>query len=238
MSYIALISDIHSNLEALETTLTYLRARQVKEIYCLGDIVGYGPNPNECINLIRQNCKIALMGNHDYAAIGSENINYFNEYARKATFWTIDQLPEENLIYLKQLPFTFQTADYFLVHSAPANPLAWHYVLSKDDAVYELDSFTQPVCFIGHSHVPAIYSTKTAFRENSFYLQQDQRYIINVGSLGQPRDGNPDLSICLYDTESKHVEYVRLKYDVEKTYKKIIEAGLPFFLADRLLKGY
>jgi len=238
MSQIAIISDIHSNLEALETALTYLRARQIKEIYCLGDIVGYGPNPNECISLIKRNCKIALMGNHDFAAIGLANTDYFNEFARKATYWTIDQLTEENLAYLKKLPFTFQTSEYFLVHAAPANPVSWHYILSKEDAAYELDSFPQPVCFVGHSHVPVVFSAKGAFRENTFYLQPNQRYIVNVGSLGQPRDGNPDLSLCLYVTETNHIEYVRLKYDVEKTYKKIIEAGLPFFLADRLLKGY
>lgn len=235
---VAIISDIHSNLEALKRILEYIKESEVDTIYCLGDIVGYGPNPNECVNLVRENCQVVLMGNHDYAAIGLANIQYFNEYAKISTYWTREQLSKENLEYLKTLPFSFENENLNLVHASPKNPSNWEYVLSVTDAQRQLKAFKQDACFIGHSHVPIIFSKSDYYRQSDFAFRTKQKYLVNVGSVGQPRDGDPRCCFVLFDEEKKHVEYVRLDYDIQKTYNKITEAGLPLFLAERLLKGY
>jgi len=187
----AIISDIHGNLEALQTVLEYLQKKKVEQIFCLGDVVGYGPNPNECVSLVREHCSTVLMGNHDYAAIGKANLEYFNEFARMATFWTRDVLTPENRKYLEALPLTHQTDQYLMVHASPTNPEHWYYVLSVDEAQIEMQSFTQDLCFIGHSHVPVIYSEKQMFKKTTFTFEQNQKYIVNVGSVGQPRDRDP-----------------------------------------------
>ena len=234
----AIISDIHGNLESLNRVLEYLKENEISEIYCLGDVVGYGPNPNECVELIKENCKAVLMGNHDYAAIGLANIEYFNEYAKISTYWTQDILSDENLEYLKSLPFTYSTEKYHLVHASPKNPSNWDYVLSVNDAKQQIREFDTNICFIGHSHVPVIFSDSDYYRKKNFLFAQDQKYLVNVGSTGQPRDGDPRTCFVLYDDEQNSVEYVRLDYDIQKSYNKIINAGLPVFLAERLLKGY
>ena len=234
----AIISDIHGNLEALNRVLEYLRENGITDIYCLGDVVGYGPNPNECVELVKDNCKVVLMGNHDYAAIGLANIEYFNEYAKISTYWTQDILTEENLEYLKSLPFTFTNDRYHLVHASPKNPSNWDYVLSVNDARQQIREFDQNICFIGHSHVPVIFSDSDYYRKKNFLFTKDQKYLVNVGSIGQPRDGDPRTCFVLYDDEQNSVEYVRLDYEIQKSYNKIINVGLPVFLAERLLKGY
>jgi len=234
----AIISDIHGNLEALNRVLEYLQEKGITGIYCLGDVVGYGPNPNECVELVKDNCKVVLMGNHDYAAIGLANIEYFNEYAKISTYWTQDILSEENLKYLKSLPFTFTNDRYHLVHASPKNPSSWDYVLSVNDAKQQIREFDQNICFIGHSHVPVIFSDSDYYRKKNFLFTKDQKYLVNVGSIGQPRDGDPRTCFVLYDDEQNSVEYVRLDYEIQKSYNKIINVGLPVFLAERLLKGY
>lgn len=235
---IALLSDIHGNLEALQSAFNYIDQRNVDQIFCLGDIVGYGPNPNECVEMIKERSEIVLMGNHDSAAIGLANIEYFNDFAKMSTYWTIEALSDENKKYLHGLPYIHQDDQMIMVHSSPTNPSYWYYVLSIQDAKVEMQAFTQRICFIGHSHVPVIYSSKDMYRQNSFVLEQKEKYIVNVGSVGQPRDGNPRLSFVIFDTKTQKIEYIRLKYKIEKTYQKIVEAGLPVFLAERLLKGY
>ena len=235
---IAIVSDIHGNLEALSRVLEYIRENDIEEIYCLGDVVGYGPNPNECVELVRENCKAVLMGNHDYAAIGLANIEYFNEYAKISTYWTQDILLDENLEYLKSLPFTYTHDKFLLVHASPKNPSNWDYVLSVNDAKQQLKEFESNLCFIGHSHVPVIFSNSDYYRKKNFLFTEDQKYLVNVGSTGQPRDGDPRTCFVVYDDEQNSVEYVRLDYDIQKSYNKIINAGLPVFLAERLLKGY
>ncbi len=234
----AIISDIHGNLEALEEVFKFVTEQGIEKIYCLGDVVGYGPNPNECIELIREKCHVVLMGNHDYAAIGQANIDYFNEYARRAAYWTMEQLTDENHAYLTSLPFTHQNDEVILLHASPTNPRHWYYVLSQNEAKIEMNAFNQPLCFIGHSHVPVIFSKSQMFREEVFSFEKGEKYIVNVGSVGQPRDGNSKSCFAIFDQDKLQIEYVRLNYNMQKTYKKIIKAGLPHFLADRLLKGY
>jgi len=235
---IAIISDIHANLEALREVFNYIDGHNVEKVYCLGDIVGYGPNPNECIELIRDRCEAVIMGNHDYAAIGLANIEYFNEYAKMSTYWTIENISEDNLKYLRGLPFSHQTESLIFVHSSPSKPSSWYYVLSVQDARTEMQSFEEHICLIGHSHVPVVFSGQNFNRETTQKLQSNRKYIINVGSVGQPRDGNPNTCFTVLDEEKNIVEFVRLEYDIDATYEKIVKAGLPLFLAERLLKGY
>jgi predicted phosphodiesterase len=236
---IAILSDIHSNLEALETAFEYIDKEDISKVYCLGDIVGYGPNPNECIEIIRERCDVVLMGNHDYAALGLANIEYFNDYAKASVFWTISSLEQDNLDYLHDLPFSYKGDNFLLVHASPSTPPHWHYVLSHDVAMMEMRHFEQNICYIGHSHVPIIYSKNGAYRNSPIKIEtKSQKYIINVGSIGQPRDGDPKLCFAVLDTENNQFEYIRLDYRVNRTYEKIIKSGLPVFLAERLLKGY
>ncbi len=234
---IAIISDIHGNLEALSTALDYIDRQGIKDIYCLGDIVGYGPNPNECVEIVRQRSKVVLMGNHDYAAIGLARIEYFNEYAKMATYWTMDRLTKKNQDFIKQLPFIYQTDSMIMVHASPSKPSHWYYILSLNDAIMEMQSFTQNICFVGHSHVPVVFNQKTTIKEN-FIIEPNQKYIVNVGSVGQPRDGDPRLCFVVYEPDAGKLKYIRLNYNIEQTYQKIIKSGLPTFLAERLLKGY
>lgn len=235
---IAIISDIHANLEALQSVLKSVKQYDVEAIYCLGDIVGYGPNPNECVDLVRENCEHVLVGNHDFAAIGKTDIEYFNQYAKAAAFWTRDHLTKENINYLASLPFTHQNDDMIMVHASPTNPAHWYYVLNPYDAHAEMQSFNQPLCFIGHSHVPIVYSEKDAIKDTYVRFKKQHKYIINVGSVGQPRDGNYKVCYALYDKNNHSLDYIRLDYDVQATYSKILKEGLPAFLAERLLKGY
>ena len=235
---IAFVSDVHGNLEALTTALAHIDEHGVDQLVCLGDIVGYGPNPNECVEIIRERCEVVLMGNHDYAAIGLANIEYFNEFAKMSTHWTIKILKDENKQYLQSLPFSHQNDEMIMVHSSPTNPSHWYYVLSMPDALIEMQAFSQNLCFIGHSHVPLVFSDSSMIREPLVQIEQNRKYIVNVGSVGQPRDGNPQLCYTLYDSDKKEIRYIRLDYDVQTTYAKIIEAGLPLYLAERLLKGY
>lgn len=235
---IAILSDIHGNLEALTVIFNYIEKKKIKEIYCLGDIVGYGPNPNECVDLVASKCTNSIIGNHDHAALGLTSIEYFNEFAKVSTRWTMNQLTNKSKDYLLSLDFKFSTEHFLLVHSSPADPKAWNYILTEYDAKKEFKHFEQPVCFIGHSHFPVIFSKKGFTRKSKVKLDVSNKYIINVGSTGQPRDGDSRACFCLYDRERRKIEYVRIEYDIKTTRDKIVKAGLPMFLADRLKKGF
>jgi len=243
----AIISDIHSNLAALQAVLTTIEQEEIDKIVCLGDIVGYGPYPNECIELVQQYCEIILTGNHDFACINESELFYFNQYAAKAIEWTVTVLSKEYLEYFAKLPFIGKIENYYLVHSSPFEPQSWNYILSRDDAEFNFSKFdeTDQICFIGHSHHPIIYiedsennrpktNQKTG---NRIDLEPNKRYIINVGSVGQPRDGNPDSAFGIIDTNNQVYELKRVRYDVNKTFQQMVSVGLPQFLADRLLIG-
>jgi diadenosine tetraphosphatase ApaH/serine/threonine PP2A family protein phosphatase len=223
---IALISDIHSNLEALDTALQEISNREIDQIYCLGDIVGYGADPNACVDRIKSIVKRSITGNHDAAAVETTSIQYFNSYAQVAIRWTSAQLTEENQSYLKGLSLAFAESGIFCVHSTPTYPEKWNYIFSKEEAARHFDAFKESICFIGHSHIPAEFESRNG-----------KRRIINIGSIGQPRDRDPRLSFVIYDTKRKDFERVRLEYDIEKAAAKIRAAGLPEFLAERLTWG-
>lgn len=233
---IAIISDIHANLEALTKALDVIDEQKPDEIICLGDVVGYGPDPNQCVDLIRDRAQVVLMGNHDYAVTHTEATENFNPVAKEAVFWTREQISEDNLNFLSVLPYTHKRDKVYFVHSTPFEPQEWHYVFTLNDALSQFAYFDEMVCFIGHSHVPQIYYNDTSV-PISFDLSKDAKYLINVGSIGQPRDGNPRLSFGIFDIDQWHYQPFRSEYDMEKTAKKIRERGLPPFLADRLIKG-
>ncbi|CUU08272.1 Predicted phosphodiesterase [Candidatus Kryptobacter tengchongensis] len=232
---IAIISDIHSNLEALTKAFEIIDTKNVDEIVCLGDIVGYGANPNECVEFIRKRVKYVVMGNHDYAvAVDPAELFYFSSYARESDLWTREVLTKENLDFLKSLPFTISLKNLLFVHSAPAQPREWEYIFTEAQAKVQFQYFKEKICFIGHSHFPGI------FPENGFYngkLDRNTRYIINVGSIGQPRDGDWRLCFGIFDMGTWTYEEIRSEYDVEKASVKIIQNGLPEFLARRILIG-
>ncbi len=237
----AVLSDVHSNLEALEAVLHDVGIRKIEDILFLGDAVGYGPNPNECIELLVKNCKILLAGNHDWGVIGQTDITYFNEYARAAIEWTRDVLTEKNLKTLKSFPITevIEKGDMLLVHSTPKEPQEWHYLLTLWDAEINFHYFSKKFCFLGHSHYPFIIerlpSGELVTYKERAHKGQTGRYIMNVGSVGQPRDGDPRAGYAIVDDEK--MEIIRVSYDIEAAQKKMSKAGLPALLIERLSKG-
>ncbi len=237
----AIISDIHGNLEALKTVLADIEKQNADKIICLGDVVGYGPAPNECVELVRKHADICLMGNHDFAAVGKEPLEYFNAYARDAILWTRRALTEESLQYLSERPFMYIEDDLTFVHSSPYRPEEWLYILSARDAASQFDHLQTEICFIGHSHVAIGF----ARRDSDFWLLMDPenhlnegaRYIINVGAVGQPRDNDPRASYGIYDADAREFVFRRLEYDVQATQKQMEKLGLPRYLIDRLQVG-
>lgn len=236
----AIISDIHSNLAALQNALDYIKTEKVDQIICLGDVVGYGPRPNECIELVKENCDVCLMGNHDHAVLGLTDIEYFNQYARDSVVWTQKHLDPENKKFLKNLPFTHEINGVLFVHSTPLKPEEWNYIFSDQDAQRNFDSYPNSLCFIGHSHIPVIfpYEKSSFFKEELQLDLNAERYIINVGSIGQPRNEDPRSCFVIYNDETHSIKYIRLEYDVKKTFQEIIDNKLSPFLAMRLLHGF
>ena len=237
----ALISDIHGNLDALETVLADLAKRGVTSMACLGDFVGYGAAPNECIDRVRPLIEVAVAGNHDMAACGRIKLGYFNDDAAHAARWTIDALTEEHHEFLRTLPMSVAWKGARLVHSSPAEPEEWHYVLSPGDAAFEMESCEERFCFIGHSHYPGTFVLDgeyvTYTRDSKVPAVEGRRYLVNVASVGQPRDGDPRAGYLLYDDERLTFEHVRLEYDIPAAMQRIRDAGLPPFLANRLQWG-
>ena len=235
----AVISDIHSNLEALNVALEFIKTRDdIDDVVVLGDIVGYGANPNECITICKEVSDTIVLGNHDKAAFDKETRLSFNVNAVRSAEWTEENLEDNNIMFLKNLPLTIKRERFLFVHSSPHNPGGWLYISGMYDAQFRV--FEQSVCFIGHTHIPKIYAEgKVPEKKNGkYYLSQEEKYVINVGSIGQPRDRNPALSFVIFNEDEWSAEYVRLDYDIEKAASKIIEAGLPQFLAERLYTGH
>ncbi|MBI1797159.1 MAG: metallophosphoesterase family protein [Candidatus Eisenbacteria bacterium] len=210
-------------------------------IVCLGDFVGYGASPNECIDRLRPMIEHAVVGNHDLAAIGKLRLTYFNSNAAAAALWTETALTPANRAYLEALPYSVRWRDTLLVHASPAEPENWHYVLSPVEARAEMDAYEESVCFIGHSHYPGVfdrYDERVRYtRTPEIRIERGHRYLVNVASVGQPRDGDPRAGYLLYDDMERVLRHVRLEYDLAGAMKRIIDAGLPRFLAERLQWG-
>ncbi len=246
---VAVISDIHGNLEALEAVESSIRSEGVDRVWCLGDIVGYGPNPRECLAHVRALCPYdeqlgiepIVLGNHDDAAIGGD-ISLFNPRAKDAALWTRDTLTEDEKEFLRHRVMGLSINGALLVHASPDHPKEWHYVIGLQEAVAAFPLFREKVCFVGHSHYP--FAAKlcdnkvSVIHETEFVLEDGYRYLINVGSVGQPRDRDIRACYVVFDTDQSLIRYVRVEYDIEACQLKIMKAGLPGFLAERLGIGY
>jgi predicted phosphodiesterase len=237
----ALISDIHSNLEALEAVLGDAQEQGVEGYLCLGDIVGYGAQPHVCLEKLRGLNVIAIAGNHDYAACGKTDTRYFNTYARRAAQWTMQKLGEDDRSFLAALPLVHRTDKFCMVHGSLDHPEHWEYILSEEDAFRSFLLLMEPVLFVGHSHVPFIFAYQNkqvqGFEPKDFKLDPAVKYIVNVGSVGQPRDLDNRASYCLFDSDQMTIRFRRVPYDFHKTQQKILEADLPEILAQRLELG-
>jgi len=239
-----IISDIHSNFEALQAVVAEIDTLGAGELLCLGDIVGYGPSPNECCDLLRARNVIAIAGNHDEAAATGAGLERFNPVAREALAWTQDELSEPNRAYLEALPRERTIGDFLMVHGSPVRH--FDYILDTHDAEQALDLAAKPLTFVGHSHVAEVYyrgpSGRTS-RERLLHggridIVPEYRYIVNVGSVGQPRDRNPQASFGCYDNGVARVEIRRVTYDVDAVRARMVQASLPRILRDRLVAGW
>jgi predicted phosphodiesterase len=239
----AFIADIHSNLEAFTAVLADIeRKGEVEEIWCLGDIVGYGPDPGPCIELLRRRNHICVAGNHDLAAIGKVDTKYFNPHAAAAIDWTAGRLSREDAEYLAGLPLTINKGNFTLVHGSPMEPV-FEYIISGSIAARNFPFFQTAYCLVGHSHQPVSFKEEDdgalpiGLSPGIGVILGETRMIINPGSVGQPRDGNPWASYVLYDDEASIIRLFRIPYNIVLTQQKIMRAGLPVHLATRLKEG-
>ena len=237
----AIFGDIHGNTEALEAVFLDMEKARADIRICLGDIVGYGAEPASCVRRIRSLGIEVVQGNHDSAAIGETPLEYFNPFAKKAIEWTAGTLDAGDAAWLKGLPLIREYDDFTIVHSSLSCPREWGYILDYAAARRCLDLLPSRACFIGHSHVPIAFRGEngalTIHRSETTTLDPKARYIVNVGSVGQPRDGDARASYGVYDTARRQVEIRRVEYDIRSAQDKIIAAGLPEFLAVRLEAG-
>ena len=230
---IAVLSDIHSNLQALKSALLLVDTIEVDAVYCLGDVVGYGANPNESVEIVRKRCTAVVKGNHDFAAVDLSHAEYFTSPGKVAASWTHKILSPENRDYLANLPMVKVEGECTLVHASPDAPEEWHYVLSMGIAAEQFSHFKTQLCLIGHTHVPAICGEDL----KTFIFKKGQRFLLNPGSVGQPRDGNPQFCFGVLDTDAWTYEQQRGEYDIAGAEAAILEAGLPGVLAARLGHG-
>ncbi len=241
---IAIISDIHANLEALNEVLTTIHQQQIHTIFCLGDIIGYGPNPNECLELVAKNCSRTLLGNHEAALLNPQLMAQFSLYARQALQYQITIIESRWRDWLATLPFQSRDCGLSLAHSCWSDPLAWLYLTFEKDfeREYELDETVFPL-FIGHTHIPMIVEKEkknhlSMSKKTELDFDPNSSYIINVGSVGQPRDHNPDACFVIMDTETCKLVFHRIPYPYQETMKKIKNSNmLPEILAYRLELG-
>lgn len=240
---ILIISDIHANHTAFETVLKDAEG-EWDFVWCLGDVVGYGPDPNECVETLKTLPNLCLAGNHDWAALGRLDVRTFNPDARRAVEWTSDTLTAENTKFLEALPVTFVIGDYTLVHASPREPV-WEYILEPIIAAMNFPHFETPYCFVGHTHQPIIYTmtdnesdTLSALpRYNQPHQLNGKREIINPGSIGQPRDQNPDAAYGILDMTTGVFEHRRVPYDIQAVQDRMRAYNLPPRLINRLELG-
>jgi diadenosine tetraphosphatase ApaH/serine/threonine PP2A family protein phosphatase len=238
----AFISDIHSNIEALEAVLDDIEKQSVDETICLGDIVGYGATPNECTEIVRKRIRITLLGNHDAAAVKLLDTQLFNSHAKFAIEWTSRRLTKVNREFLVSLPLTGLEDKFTLVHATPYEPGKWYYITSLEEAAFNFQHFETAVGLVGHTHIPliVILDKKSVYAHQSDRINLRRpggRYLINVGSVGQPRDRNPKACYAVYDDGSGDFFFRRVAYDIPKTQSRMRRAGLPEFLITRLAEG-
>ncbi len=241
----AVISDIHANLAALDAVLADL-GEQAEAIWCLGDVVGYGPDPNECVARLVERGVVSIAGNHDWACLGKLDLDDFNPDARQACLWTAEHLSDESRAFLEGLPVSRVLADITLVHGSPRAPI-WEYLMSAETALENLAFFETRICLVGHTHVPLAFHIpdeearicrRRWLQDGDTFSLRSGRWIVNPGGIGQPRDGDPRAAYLLLDTETLEAQIRRVPYAVETTQRRMLEAGLPGNLIQRLAFGW
>ncbi|MCC7265163.1 MAG: metallophosphoesterase family protein [Candidatus Latescibacteria bacterium] len=237
---LAVLSDIHANLEALAAVRRAGEQCGVERWVCLGDIVGYGADPQACLAQVQEWMACCVMGNHDQAVAGLGNLGYFNAWARQAAEWTAAQLDPAQRRYLAGLPLSLAEGEVLYTHASPADPGGWGYITSAREARAALRATASRLCFVGHSHQPLVCAAGAGLLDldRPLALRAGERYLVNVGSVGQPRDGNWRACFLVWDQERDTLEFVRSDYHLHRAQAKILEAGLPPFLAQRLAQGY
>jgi predicted phosphodiesterase len=236
----AIIADIHGNLDAFQVVLEDIRAQKADHIVCLGDVVGYNAQPKECLDIVRQMNIPCVKGNHDEYCSTDNHLDGFNPHAAEAVHWTREQLDEDDKKWLRDLKYSRMAANFTMVHATLDAPERWGYVFDKLAAAASFPYQNTQMCFFGHTHVPVAFMRDTVVRGGTyskFKVDPAKKYFINVGAVGQPRDNNPKSAYVLYDMDAQTIELRRLDYDIASAQKKILEAGLPERLAERLAFG-
>jgi len=237
-----IFSDIHSNLEAFEAVVEAYKRETVDKYFCVGDIVGYATNPKECIEKTKSFVEVSVAGNHDLASVDLFSVDYFNPDAAKAIYWTRRNLDGQAKDFLASLKLVYKNEDFTLAHGTLNDPDNFNYMTDGFLAEETFRMLETNLCFVGHTHVAGVFAKdkdgRVIYRADSTcQIDPESKYIINVGSVGQPRDGSPEAAYCIYDTEREEVQIKRVNYDIQTTRKKIIDAGLPRFLGERLFFG-
>jgi diadenosine tetraphosphatase ApaH/serine/threonine PP2A family protein phosphatase len=236
-----LISDIHGNLEALQATIEAAKRFEPYQLMCLGDLVGYGADPQPCIDLVGDKASLMLAGNHDLAVAGVIPTDDFNAIAKRSVEWTREQLTAEDRELLGNLPLQYVDGEYCYTHASPIDPMRFAYIRTLEEVGEVFTHIGQRFCFVGHTHLPVIVTMRRktgrmeVIRDPRVRIKDGDRYFINVGSIGQPRDSNPDACCVLLDEENSSLEFVRVPYDISKSQGKILSNGLPSYLAERLV---
>ena len=237
----AILGDIHANIDALEVVLEDCRSQGVTDFLCTGDVVGYNACPCECLKIVRDLGCPVVMGNHDHYVSSRQNLDDFNPHAAAVIEWTRQQLTDEEIAFLRSLPFTHTAMGISLVHATMDNPADFGYVFDHLQAESHFFHQTAPLCFHGHTHCPMIYEKQMSavyrIDPQDIKLPIGRKYFINVGSVGQPRDGDPRASYVLYEPKTRTLRFRRLEYDIASAQEKVRAAGLPARLADRLAFG-
>jgi predicted phosphodiesterase len=237
---IAILSDLHANLEATEAVLADAHQRDCTDYVCLGDVVGYNANPHECVEIVQKLQCPVVKGNHDEQASLEESSRDFNPLAEMAINWTREQLSDGDKQWLRGLPFTRQVRDFTIVHATLDTPERWDYVFNTLDAVPSFTHQQTTICFFGHTHVAGAFVRDDGIKRvkvDELTIEPTKKYFINTGSVGQPRDSDWRSAYCIYHVDKNVVEQRRVKYDLATAQEKIIKAGLPRLLAERLKLG-
>ena len=236
----AVIADIHANLEALQVVLEDARGQKCTHYCCVGDVVGYNANPKECLDIIRDTGMPCVKGNHDEYCSTDDTLEGFNPHAAEAVHWTRKQLPEADRQWLRDMKYVRLVASFSMVHATLDGPQRWGYVFDKLAAAASFTYQNTSVCFFGHTHVPVAFIRDSFVRGGTyskFKVEPGRKYFVNVGSVGQSRDGVAKATYVIYDLDEGSIELRRLAYDIAKAQKKILDAGLPPRLAERLALG-
>ncbi len=236
-----LFSDVHGNFPALESVIHAFQNENIDQYFCAGDVVGYGADPVRCIDRVKNLPSVCVAGNHDWAVLGKVDTSDFNPAAKAAIVWTKKNISSEDSNFLKGLTLIHKNADFILVHGSLQEPERFHYLFDREETRGTFDLMDRAVCFVGHTHVAGVFVEEnhrvSDFSFSNLKVEKNRRYIVNLGSVGQPRDGDSRAYYCIFDTKTKMISIKRVDYDVTETQRRILNAGLPEFLASRLILG-